>query len=556
MRRVTPFLALVLALSLPMAASAVSVLPDSPAGLRGGVFETLVSLSANNLPLRDALRLLAQKGRLNLAIEDDLTTTVNIEFKDVRLGDALDTLLNMGGLQSYWRGAALAVVGRKKAFERGLLAGSARIFRLRYASAVRVADFLNSGTLTMPYQGQQSGNNGGQQGQKQFELAKADPRTNTVLVMGAPADISLAERAITALDQPLQRRVYKLSHANAVQVASLLNATIFNNGNKSGDTENVRVDVEGVTEGAGASSAASGVELTGSSTTVRSKALQSGSLQVEAKGSVAVPDSRANTVIVLGSPETLAQADELIPQLDQKLRQVAIDVEVVEMSSQDAKDVGGSLSGSQGQFTSSFDPNAATSPGWNLSYDPTAAPASVFRARLNALVSDRKAKILARPTIIASDNTESQINIVDEVVKGTRISNQQVTVGGQSVVVVEPIFGVAGITLNILPRIGADGNVTLRLHPTVSSVRETQKDSMGNQFSLLSRRELITQQVMVASGSTLALGGLTQTTRTTVHNKFPILGDIPLLGYLFSSSSEQEQQTELMLVVTPRILND
>lgn len=541
-------------------AALLPLLPLAPAQaqlsatMRGGVFETPISLSISNLPLRDALRLLAQKGRLNLAVEDDLTGTINVEFKDVRLGDALETLLNMGGLQSYWRGSVFAVVGRKKAFERGLLSNSARIFKLRYASAQRVAEFLNNGTLVLPYQGAQ--NQGGQQAQKQFELAKADLRTNSVLVLGTPADVLLAERAILALDQPLTRKVYKLSHANAVQVASVLNATVFNNGNKSVESEPLRVEVQGTSEGTGASSAASGVELTGGQATLRSTNAQSATIPVEAKGSIAVPDSRTNTVIVLGSPDTIAMVDDLLPQLDQKLRQVAIDVEVLEVTSSDATDLGISLSGSQGQFSSSFDGPSSANPGWTVSYDPAASAASTFRARLNALISSRKAKVLARPQILATDNTESQINIVDEVVKGTRVSNQAASVGGQPVVVIEPIFGVAGIMLNILPRIGADGSVSLRLHPTVSSVRETQKDSLNNQYSLLSRRELITQQVTVASGSTLSLGGLTQTTRTTQRTKFPFLGDIPLLGALFSTTSDQERQTELLLVVTPRILSD
>ncbi|MNY04034.1 Type II secretion system protein D precursor [compost metagenome] len=391
-----------------------------------------------------------------------------------------------------------------------------------------------------------------------MELAKADPRTNSVMVVGAPSDLALAERTIASLDKPRDRRIYKLSHANAVQVASLLNATVFNNGNKASETEALNVEAETVTEGQGGVSTGSGTELSDTASVVRHRKLQSQTVQVEAKDSVAVPDSRSNSVIVLGSPETLAIADEVIPQLDRRLKQVAIEVEVIETGSRQALELGATLSGGQNPVGASFDP-AGANPGLTINYDPSANLTSVFRAKLNALVQSKEAKLLAHPTILATDNSESQINIVDEVIKGMKISNPNLlgnATATPGLIIAEPIFGNAGVTLNILPKIGEDGTVTLRLHPSVSSVRETQKDSFNNTLSLLSRRELIAQQVTIKSGATLALGGLTQTNTISTRNKFPILGDIPLLGHLFSSTSNQQSQTELMIVVTPKVLLD
>lgn len=537
-----PLLALCLALSLPSPALAA---PQGP-------LDRTISVSISDMPLQDAIRLVAQKGRLNLVIEDDLKASVNVEFKDVRLGDALDTLFAMGGAQAIWRGNVFAVIGKRKAFERGLLSNNARVFKLRYASATRVAEFLNTSALTSAYSGGMNNQGGGQQ-QQQLELAKADPRTNSVLVFGTAGDLALAERTIESLDLPISHRIFKLSHANAAQVASILNATLFNNGSKAASSETVRADVETVTEGTGASNANTGVELGKTQSGLRARTLQTQALQVEAKQSVAVPDTRTNSVIVTGSTETLRLAEAMIPQLDQPLRQVAIDVELIEVNSQDAHELGMTLGGQSGNFGSTFDPTSSTQQGWSLTYDPSVVNPLSFRARLNALVQDRKARILAHPTIVASDNTESQINIVDEVIKGTKITNQTVTVGNQSILVVEPIYGVAGVTLNILPQIGADGTVTLRLHPTVSTIRETLRDGLNNQMALLSRRELVTQQVAVASGRSLALGGLTQNTQITSHTKLPILGDIPLLGALFRTSSSETRQTELMIVVTPRV---
>lgn len=545
--------AALLALSLALAPRSGMAASDvSP--LIGGAFERHVSVSLNNLALREAIRLVAEKGGLNVVVEEDLKQTVNMELKDVRLGDALESLFTVGGLQAFWRGNVFAVIGRKSAFDRGLLAANARVFKLRYASATRVAEFLNSSALTRAYSGtivtERNANT------QTFELAKADPQTNTLLVFGAPAEIALAERTISAIDQPLKRQVYFLNHANAVQVSSIINATLFNNGNKGSEAQQVRADAETVAEGQGANAGGAGVEHTSGASNIRSRTAQTLNIPVEAKHAYAVPDSRTNSVIVSGSPEAIAQANELIPQLDKKARQVAIEVEVIETNTSDAMDLGVMLNGQQNSIQSGFDSSQAAQPGLSISYDSTLINTTAFRAKLNALVTDRRAKVLAHPTVLASDRSESQINIVDEVIKGTKISNQNITVGNQPVVVFEPIYGSAGVSLNILPSIGLDGTVTLRLHPSISTIRETQKDTLNNTISLLSRRELMAQQVTVKSGGTLSLGGLVQSTQVSSRKKLPILGDIPFLGFLFSTTSTQQTQTELLIVMTPKILPD
>ncbi len=562
----SPMRGLALALALSLAPLGAIAAPVSVPSFKGGEFERKISVSVPNLPLNEAIRLVGQKGRLSLVIEDDLKETVNVDFRDVRLGDALQSLLAMGGLQAYWNGNVFAVVSRKKAFERGLLGNNVAVFPLKHASAARLAEFLNASVLTMPYTGTTgtsatAGATGVANAQNAIQLAKADPRTNSVVVMGSAGDLALAERIVTALDVPQEHKLFKLSHAHAAHVASMLNASLFNNGNKA-DAVQLPVDQEAVREGSGATAVSSGVELGGGQTQVRTRALQTQTMPIEARQSVAIPDTRSNSVIVMGSAESIAAAEQLIPRLDRRLAQVAIDVEVIEVASTDALDLGLTLGGTQDSMGMTFSPtitqtanSGAASPGWSLSYDSASIFPSALRAKLNALVQARKAKILARPTIIATDNTESQINIVDEVIKGTRVSNSGVSAGtGQPLVVVEPIFGVAGVTLNILPKVGADGTVTLRLHPTVSTIRETLKDSLGNPLSLLSRRELLAQQVTVESGRTLSLAGLTQSSRIETRNKVPILGEIPFLGWLFSSTQTETRQTELVIMMTPRIL--
>lgn len=523
-------LAIVLALAAPGGASAASP-PARPTAL-----DARVSLAVDGMAVHEALQLVAKKGRINMILQDDLRDVVTADFSNVRLGDALDTLLDMAGAQGYWRGNILYVIGRRRAAERGLVMGNARLFGLRFASAEQLAAFLTT---------RQSG----------LGVVKADPRSNTLLVSGTPAEIALAERAVEALDRPTPDRVFKLSHAHAVDVAALLNATLFASGAKV-EGQPLRAEIEATTEGQGASQTGSGTQIGQGGMSIRSRTATTQSITVDARAPIAVPDSRTNAVIVLAPTDVLEAAAAMIARLDRPVAQVSITVEVIEVNSQDALELGTSFSGASGATTTTLDPGSTTSPAWSIAYDPASALPTAFRARLNALVRDRKARLVAHPTIVAADNTEAQINIVDEVIKGTKISNQGFSVNGQNLIVVEPIFGSAGVMLNILPRIGADGRVTLRLHPTVSSIRETQKDSMNNLITLLSRRELVAQQVIVRSGTSLALAGLTQTNRIDQGTKLPFIGSIPLLGALFGQNTWTNQATELMILVTPRILDE
>lgn len=551
--RTTLLLALSLALAQPAPAWAQSA--SANASMRGGAFEHPISVTIQHMPLRDAIRLVAQKGRLNVAVEDDLTGNVTVSFARVRLGDALSTLITMGGAQAFWRGNVFAVVSRRRATERGLIANTGQVFKLRYASASRVAEMLNTSLLVRAYQAGTTTSSAATASQA-VEIARADTRSNTVLVFGSNAEVELAGRLIQAIDVEPEKRLFHLSHANAAQVASFLNATVFHLGHKaSASTESLRVDAEQITEGSGGMALGSGVQLMQQQGgTIRTRTSQTQTVPVDSKLPIAVPDSRLNSVLVMGTPEAIALAQDVIARLDRKPTQVSIEVEVIEVHAEDGLELGTSMAGAKSAVSSTFQPADPTQPGWSIIYDPANLSPGSFRARLNALVSAKKAKILAHPTVIAADNTESQINLVDEVIKGTRISSQSVTVNNQAMLIVEPIFGAAGVTLNILPQIGADGTVSLRLHPTISSVRETIRDSANNQITLLSRRELMAQQVIVPSGKTLTLGGLTQTQRIETRHKLPLLGEIPVLGHLFGTTSSQDRKTELILTVTPRIL--
>jgi type II secretory pathway component HofQ len=173
----------------------------------------------------------------------------------------------------------------------------------------------------------------------------------------------------------------------------------------------------------------------------------------------------------------------------------------------------------------------------------------VFQIR--SLLTEKKAKMLANPTIVATHDTEAIISIVDEIIRRTTIQQN----GSSNFITLQPEYGEAGIVLDILPKIGEDGTVSLRVRPSVSTIKEVAVQEDGGLVTLLSKRDLLTQSVRMKDGETLLIGGLVQEEDTTRVDKLPGLANLPIVGALGRASARNGKRTELVLMITPHIMN-
>ncbi len=120
----------------------------------------------------------------------------------------------------------------------------------------------------------------------------------------------------------------------------------------------------------------------------------------------------------------------------------------------------------------------------------------------------------------------------------------------------EPIIKQAGLILDIqLSRIDDNGFVTLAVAPTVSSPSSSQNTAQG-QITLVQTRQLQSGQIRLRDGQTLILAGIIQESDRSTISKIPILGDIPILGALFRSTSRSNQRQEVIVLLTPQIIDD
>jgi type IV pilus assembly protein PilQ len=311
--------------------------------------------------------------------------------------------------------------------------------------------------------------------------------------------------------------------------------------------------------------------------------------RILSKRGAASVDLRTNQVFVQDVSVRLGEVRKLLGQVDVPVQQVLIEARIVEANDSFAKNLGvrlGNVARPIGQSSNSTGPSpiginesgvAVTTTGTlndfsnlfpagggtistktpdNLSVNLPAAPVGnaaaagsiallitnrltgALQLELSALEADGKGKIISSPRVMTANNVEALIE------QGTELPYQQATSSGATSV----SFRKANLRLKVTPQVTPDGNIIMNL--------DINKDSVGQStnagFAIDTKH--VQTQVLVENGGTVVIGGIyTQTLQTTI-TKVPFFGDLPLLGVLFRNNSRSDNKTELLVFITPRIV--
>ncbi|MEG4499492.1 AMIN domain-containing protein [Microcoleus sp. F10-C6] len=181
-----------------------------------------------------------------------------------------------------------------------------------------------------------------------------------------------------------------------------------------------------------------------------------------------------------------------------------------------------------------------------------------FLSALQATIQSRNAKILTDPTLVVQEGETANVNITDEVI--TNITSQTQTTGNTSTQTVTAVKDRAGLQLGVaIDRVDDNGFVSLRVNPIIRTPGNTQQLSTGantNQITLLGERSLQSGLIRLRDGQTLIVSGIIRDEERVTANKIPILGDLPIIGSLFRSTNKTNQRAELIVLLTPQILDD
>jgi general secretion pathway protein D len=309
-----------------------------------------------------------------------------------------------------------------------------------------------------------------------------------------------------------------------------------------------------------------------------------GASDVLAEGQVRfIADEVTNAVIVTTFPRSWTEIENTIKQLDRMPRQVLIEVLVAEITLTDDTRLGVDWAVRTGRFnfanTNTGPPGLPTTPpssGGMLSLPAQlGGPASVvgplgqgltaftfstdqFMAMLNALASENKINIVSNPHVLTSENKKAVINVSTSVPVVTSQTTGQVAAATSTTTTTTTTAGLnqtveyrdAGVILTVTPRIGELGTVALDVKQEVNSIGPNVAPTNSPSFI---KREAETSVVLV-NNSTLVLGGLIQDKVTIDDRGIPLLKTIPIIGYLFGFTERRVEKTELLLLITPRVI--
>ena len=291
-------------------------------------------------------------------------------------------------------------------------------------------------------------------------------------------------------------------------------------------------------------------------------------------------NSGANSVIVSGTEEELFQARRVISELDRPEKQVKVEAEVLAVNTSDAKELGidwdfQSLTGSADYNRESWtEQRYVTDDTGNVKFDEDGNPrirnivhdgwevdmpegyagisygrsvsghpyTFFFQAKLAALVSSGKARVLARPNVVTMNGRSAEILIGSEIpVVVEHMENGVKTTATE--------YRDAGIKLSYTPRISRDDEITASIRAEVSTPYLVPE---------MKAYRIVTRQadtmVRLKSGDEIVIGGLIDKETSKTFRKVPILGDIPLLGKLFQSRSESTEESEIVIIIRAELI--
>jgi type IV pilus assembly protein PilQ len=177
-----------------------------------------------------------------------------------------------------------------------------------------------------------------------------------------------------------------------------------------------------------------------------------------------------------------------------------------------------------------------------------------FLSTLQAQIISGNGKILTDPTLVVQEGQKSTVKLTQQIFGGFKINSVAGT--GATTSTREPIINESGLTLDILVnRIDDNGFVSVGVSPTVSAIGNTVATADGD-ISLLQSRTMNSGEIRLRDGQTLILSGIIQESDRSSVSKVPILGDIPILGALFRSTNKTTQRQEVVVLLTPQILDD
>ena len=380
-------------------------------------------------------------------------------------------------------------------------------------------------------------------------------------------------------------KIYTLSYISLQGVGSaqselnsIMPQDVSSSSSSSSSGDSTGLNLGGSSSGSGSDSYSGGAEIT---TIVKS--------MLSPVGKIAV-DPRTNKLIITDVAEVFPQVENILAELDIKPPQILIEAQIVEVSKTSGLSLGFEYGGSDGAMVSMTGPKRKVDleyikgqgvKGWNYIFpskdqlnsgssgsgsgsgsrsgssssssdegedEGGLLDFSAFNIVLKSLLTRGEAKYLGKPKVVTLNNKTATITTSTDATVGQTVS-QSGSGGGEALTTQAAERKRVGLTLQVTPQVNREGYVTLYVQPSYSDLV-----SSGFDFSKDTTTRAASTLVRVKNGQTVVIGGLLTSRETDQTRKVPLLGDIPLLGWLFTSKTKSKSTTDLVIFITPTIL--
>ena len=533
-----------------------------------------VNLSLRDSDIKQALRMIADKGGLNIVFDKSVDGKITLDLNNVTVNDAFMIIFKSSQLTYTMDGNTITVMTIEASKNLAYTQQNMTVLPIKYVNAENVANFLNANLFNSKIFGLSN-----------KQIVTSNPATNQIIVFGTMADVNAIKRVLPMIDTKPMVNSFKVNHTTPEEMANLLcEALFYNQGNGS---------------------MASQTTSTSSSSSDERISLGEGKIACRFSGQE-VPSSEvspfANTPLTIayfpelgkinsygGSVEQVEIIKEFIKEHDKKQLMAYIELSVIELNEQGSKEFSNtwnlwtpfiSLGFDQSNGLTTLSPffiwgnNYTTSvtdsvTGDDGSTSTTTTPTTISKSNNSALVYQLKyliennnGRVLTNPKIMVTNGKTAIIDMTSDYVKSV---TSQILQGSDTVTsATQRTYDIGsdeGLLIEIIPFISPDGYVSMNISPEFATIKSQvyTVNEAGQQelaATLLQRRDLELKNIRIKDGETLVLAGLIKENETQTTSKMPLLSDLPFIGAFFRGSNSTKSREELVIVVTPHIVKD
>lgn len=551
-----------------------------------------ISISLRDSDVKQVLRMFADKAGMNIVFHDSVSGNVTLDLVDVPLNRAFEMVMEINDL-NYVVEDRTIIVAKAGTSGFNFAKQDMTLIPVKYVSAAALADFLNKNIYAMH-----------KPGLSDTDIVTTNPVTNELIVFGTKTDVAIAKKVVAQFDKKPQTTTFKVNHTTPAEMADMIcnmllpassGATAGGSSGGGSSSSSETAPVKGGDDGAstggaagimtGAAAAASGsssIALNAGTVVCTLDGQVSGSVSSLGLQNLSVAYySQLGTVNIIGGSESqIEMIKDFIAETDKKQPQAYLEISIVELNEDGSKTLQNEWKLWSKYFSATFDgdttktnplyPTMIKGTGYDIvdtSGDTPEVKYSVAKYTgpmtlsyaINYLVRNSKGRVVANPRILITNGEESTIDITQDYVESTE-SEQSAYAGGTIATRTYNVSSDAGVKVSITPFISPDGYVTMNIKPEYSTILSTvpATDAIGTYTAatLLSHRNLELKNIRIKDGETLVLAGMINEEEQKTIGKVPVLGDLPVVGTLFRTTTSEKKKNEMVIMITPKIVTD